>query len=395
MPAAKIASIKIGPRKRPINSERVKALAESIKEIGLLNPVTVTDTGCLVGGYHRLEACQLLGWTEVDVRVVDLSELDTELAEIDENLIRNELTVLERADHLKRRKEIYLAKHPGTKQGGAPGLPGGGKAKTEMISSFADDTAAKTGLSDRTIRHEVQIASSIPEDVKEKIRGTDLADNKTELLRVARIKNPDEQKQVVERLVSGEASSVRRAKNLAVAEEIRREPRPMPDGKFRVIVIDPPWRYEKRAEDATHRSTCPYPDMGIDEICALSVGERAHDDCILWLWTTNAFLRQAYQCLDAWGFHEKTVLTWVKDRMGTGDWLRGKTEHCILAVRGKPTVVLTNQTTVIQAPMREHSRKPDEFYALVDELCPGSKLEIFARERRDGWVTWGAEEEKF
>ena len=135
--------------------------------------------------------------------------------------------------------------------------------------------------------------------------------------------------------------------------------------------------------------------MSAEELCALPVASLAHDDCALWLWTTNAFMRQAYMCLDAWGFTEKTILTWVKQKMGTGDWLRGQTEHAVLAVRGNPVVRLTNQTTVLNAPTREHSRKPDEFYALVDALCPGSKLEMFAREGREGWQRWGAEAEKF
>jgi N6-adenosine-specific RNA methylase IME4 len=181
----------------------------------------------------------------------------------------------------------------------------------------------------------------------------------------------------------------------ALADELRAKPLPMPTGPFDVIVIDPPWRYEARAEDTTHRGRNPYPDMSIEEICALPVGKLASDDAILWLWTTNAFMRQAYQCLDAWGFRERTILTWVKDRMGTGDWLRGKTEHAILAVRGKPLVQLTNQTTALAAALREHSRKPEEFYALVEALCPGTKVEMFAREPREGWARWGAETEKF
>ncbi|MGA2513319.1 MAG: MT-A70 family methyltransferase, partial [Candidatus Limnocylindrales bacterium] len=91
------------------------------------------------------------------------------------------------------------------------------------------------------------------------------------------------------------------------------------------------------------------------------------------------------------GFEPKTILTWAKDRMGTGDWLRGQTEHCLMCVRGHPTVTLTNQTTLLHGPMREHSRKPDEFFTLVESLCPGSKLELFAREARPGWAAWGAE----
>ena len=92
----------------------------------------------------------------------------------------------------------------------------------------------------------------------------------------------------------------------------------------------------------------------------------------------------------------KTILTWVKNRVGVGNWLRGQTEPCLLAVRGNPVVTLTNQSTVLQAPVREHSRKPEEFYALVEGLCPAtSRLELFAREQRDGWACAGAEVDKF
>ena len=72
-----------------------------------------------------------------------------------------------------------------------------------------------------------------------------------------------------------------------------------------------------------------------------------------------------------------------------GEWLRGQTEHCILAVRGRPVKTLTNQTTVLHAPRGRHSEKPEEFYRLVESLCPGSKLELFARKQRKGWVTHG------
>lgn len=175
------------------------------------------------------------------------------------------------------------------------------------------------------------------------------------------------------------------------AEEIAAEPPPLPTGPFRVIVADPPWNYANRADDPTHRARNPYPDMSIEDICALPVGEMAAEDCALWLWTTNAHMREAFVVLDAWGFEQKTILTWVKDRMGTGFWLRGQTEHCLLAVRGRPVVLLTNQTTALHGPLREHSRKPDEFYRLVEALCPGSKVELFSRQAREGWVAHGNE----
>jgi N6-adenosine-specific RNA methylase IME4 len=183
-------------------------------------------------------------------------------------------------------------------------------------------------------------------------------------------------------------------KNLVVqqkAEAIKKEPSPLPEGPFRVIVIDPPWKYETRAEDPSHRTARPYPEMTLDEIKAWPIASRAFGDSILWLWTTNAFLPQAFELAVHWGFSYKTLLTWGKDKFGTGDWLRGQTEHCLMCIRGKPVTTLTNQSTLLLAPAGKHSEKPEAFYELVEALCPGSKLEIFQRKPRPGWVGWGDE----
>jgi len=243
------------------------------------------------------------------------------------------------------------------------------------------------------------------------------ANSKTELLDLAR-QTPEIQAAVAKKITDGGAKTVREALDdkeilaaarqirqrkadkkheakRALAEEIRREPPPAPKGPYRVIAVDPPWRYDKRAEDASHRGRNQYPDMSTEEICALPVAQLAHKDCVLWLWTTNAFMRDAYRVLDAWGFREKTILTWGKEKIGLGDWLRNVTEHCILAVRGHPLVTLTNQTTLIIEARREHSRKPEAFYEQAEKLCPGNKLEMFAREARNGWAAWGAETDKF
>jgi N6-adenosine-specific RNA methylase IME4 len=174
---------------------------------------------------------------------------------------------------------------------------------------------------------------------------------------------------------------------------IRAEPPPLPGrGPYRVIAADPPWPFEVRQEDPSHRATHPYPQMSIAQICALDVATIAAADCILWLWTTNYHMRFAFEILAAWGFEQKEILTWAKDRMGTGDWLRGQTEHAIMAVRGKPVVTLTNQSTRLDAPARAHSQKPDEFYALVEKLCPAPRYcELFARTKRPNWDGHGDE----
>jgi N6-adenosine-specific RNA methylase IME4 len=132
--------------------------------------------------------------------------------------------------------------------------------------------------------------------------------------------------------------------------------------------------------------------MTVAAICALPVASLAHEDSILWLWTTNFRMREAFAVLDAWGFQHRTLLTWVKDRFGTGDWLRGQTEHCIMAVRGRPVVQLTNQTTVLYGPVRAHSQKPEEFYAFVERLCPAPRYaELFSRQHRENWDGHGDE----
>ncbi len=389
-----LRDIVVPPGRRQLRG--VDELAASIGEVGLLNPITVTKARGLIAGYHRLEACRSLGWKEIPAIVLTVSDLDAALAEVDENLFRTNLTVLERAEFLKRRKEIYEAKHPAAKRGGTPGKAGGGKVpRSERIASFAADTASKSAVSGRTVQQEVQIAEKLHPQVKKAIRSLPLADSKVELLRLARMA-PDAQCRVARAIARGDAKGVaeaaRKLERRAQADAIRTYT--PPKGRFPVIVADPPWPYECRTEDVTHLGTVPYPTMSIRDIGAVKVP--ADKDCILWLWTTNAFMRQAYQVLDAWGFRDKTILTWVKNRIGVGNWLRGQTEHCILAVKGKPVVQLRNQSTVLHAPAREHSRKPDEFYRLVEGLCPARvRLEMFAREKRKGWTSAGADVVKF
>jgi N6-adenosine-specific RNA methylase IME4 len=186
----------------------------------------------------------------------------------------------------------------------------------------------------------------------------------------------------------------RRLKIARQAELIRKEPPPLPgNGPYRVIVADPPWPYEERQEDPSKRGVSPYPTSSIAEICDTPVASIAHQDSILWLWVTNYYMRHGFEVLDAWGFRPKTILTWAKQHFGNGDWLRGQTEHCILAVRGKPIVTLTNQTTLLHAPKRAHSQKPVEFYDLVELLCPAPRYaDLFSRYRHNSmWDCHGDE----
>lgn len=386
-----LARIKVSKRRRRPGD--ITNLAASIRELGLLNPVTLTRDLKLVAGYHRLEACRSLGWKRIPAQVLDLAEVDAELAEIDENLMRSELTVLERAQKLLRRKELYELKHPESRAYSPERQRRRRRGRPDEIHSpgFSADTASRTGVTPRTVQQDVQIAQDLDRTAKRLIATTPTADNKTDLLLLARMA-PAEQRAVARRIAGGRVKGVRDAVRVLRRQRQLRaiERYSAPEGKFGVIVIDPPWPYECRTDDVTHLGTIPYPSMSIDEIRALEIP--ADDDCVAWLWTTNAFMLPALQVLQDWGFQQKTILTWVKSRAGTGNWLRGQTEHCILAVRGRPPVRLKNQSTVLHAPGGKHSQKPDAFYKLVDSLCPSrAKLELFARERRPGWVGSGAE----
>jgi N6-adenosine-specific RNA methylase IME4 len=166
-------------------------------------------------------------------------------------------------------------------------------------------------------------------------------------------------------------------------------PRPLPAGTFRVVVADPPWQYGNRATRGAAEDH--YATMAVDELCNLEVPERLADDAHLYLWTTNGFLREAFDVMDAWGFAYKTCLTWVKPQMGMGNYFRSSTEHVLFGVCGSLRTMDRALVNWFNAPRTKHSAKPEAFYDLVEKASPGPYLEMFARRQRLGWSVWGNE----
>ncbi len=409
----KVADIVV-PRKRMRTANHVEELASSIAQNGLLHALTLrADEGrlILVAGRRRLEAVRLLQWDTVKANVLTIDQTQALLIEIDENLQRAELTALQHAQHIAERKKIWEAMHPQTKTGGteAEHDPKTGRLKGKKkrqppknansatfgnghpTPSFVEDTARKTQTPKRTVAKSAQIGEGICRQAQKLLEDTPLEDRKEDLLKLSRIKDKDEQVAIARKVHDGEATTFLRAKKTLEAERIRAEPEPLPTGPFRVVVADPPWRYDKRSEDGTKKANTEYATMDTDAVKALAVKEIAEKDAVLWLWTTNAHLPEAFAVVRSWGFTYKTLLTWDKGRIGVGDWLRGQTEHCLFCTRGKPTVELTGQSTLVREMRTDHSRKPDAFYQLVESLCPGSRVELFARQKRPGWYAWGAE----
>lgn len=175
--------------------------------------------------------------------------------------------------------------------------------------------------------------------------------------------------------------------------------------KFGTILADPPWRFAHRTGKVApeHNRLTRYGTMAIEEIKALPVAEAAADVSHLYLWVPNALLPEGLAVMQAWGFRYKTNIVWHKirkdggpDGRGVGFYFRNVTELILFGVRGKNARTLNSarrQVNFIASRKREHSRKPDEQYSLIEACSPGPFLELFARGKRlnRDWVVWGNE----
>jgi N6-adenosine-specific RNA methylase IME4 len=171
--------------------------------------------------------------------------------------------------------------------------------------------------------------------------------------------------------------------------------------KFKTVLADPPWRFVNRTGKMApeHKRLNRYGTMTTDEICQLPVSEVLDRTAHLYLWTPNALLPDALKVMHAWGFEYKTNLIWHKirkdggsDGRGVGFYFRNVTEMILFGVRGPSPRTLApgrSQVNFIASRKREHSRKPDEQYALVESCSPGPYLEMFARGTRRNWIYWG------
>lgn len=212
----KIADIKVGDNRREINDSKVGGLMKSIAEVGLLNPITVTKKHRLIAGAHRLAACKKLGWGEIECNVMELDGLKAELAEIDENLVRHSLSHIEEGEQLLRKKEIYEQLYPETKAGTSQGIGKKISAKLELSEdssvscqshsgerqkSFVEDSAEKMQVSPRRVWQKIQVARDLTPEVKTIVKEHGLGLDPS--LSLARIKEPEKQREAAEKLAAG------------------------------------------------------------------------------------------------------------------------------------------------------------------------------------------------
>jgi N6-adenosine-specific RNA methylase IME4 len=178
-------------------------------------------------------------------------------------------------------------------------------------------------------------------------------------------------------------------------------------GGFKTILADPPWQFQNRTGKMApeHKRLSRYETMNLEDILAMPVADVAAETAHLYLWVPNALLPEGLRVMEAWGFQYKSNIVWHKvrkdggpDGRGVGFYFRNTTELVLFGVRGKNARTLApgrSQVNILRTMKREHSRKPDEMYDLVEACSPGPFLELFARGTRPGWKGWGNQAEGY
>lgn len=159
--------------------------------------------------------------------------------------------------------------------------------------------------------------------------------------------------------------------------------------KYKTLVADPPWTFKYRPT----QGAVPYPTLSTPQLIAMGpqIQDLAATDSHLYLWSTHSHLADALGVIGAWGFRFIQAIPWDKERMGLGHYFRNRTELLLFAVRGHLRLKRRDLVAFIREVRREHSRKPEAAYRLIEAGSPGPRLELFARRCRDGWDAWGNE----
>jgi ParB/RepB/Spo0J family partition protein len=387
-------------RLRRLRPEKVAEIAESFEQRGQIQPIVVVpdeaDRFNLIVGEHRLRAAEKIGWQHIRAEVREGLDADVaELIEIDENLIRADLTDAERAMHLARRKALYEKAHPETKHGA---VGRGRKKSSQNENSFVADTASKTGKGRSTVARDITRANKIV-DLASTV-GTSL-DEGDELDALAKLPE-DAQRDLIERAVAGEKVSARVRIKQVVRDERERKlgakQCAWPIKKYGVIVADPEWDDRIWDSPVNRCAVNRYPVSDVETIKSRPVASIAADDAVLFLWSTNQHLDVAIDVLRSWGFEYASNYAWIKPSVGKGTWNRNRHEILLIGTRGNPPCPAfgTQWDSVIEAPRPgEHSAKPEIFLEMIEEYFPTlPKIELNRRgPARPGWDAWGNEAE--
>lgn len=238
------------------------------------------------------------------------------------------------------------------------------------------------GVGERTISMVKVIEAKAPIEVKEKLATGEVSINQV-YQEIKKEEKKAERVELIEKQI----------------EDIEQGLLPELKGLFDVISVDPPWPYEGENKGITsfdsvgRRVANPYPEMSIEDIKKIDMP--LMENAVVLLWTTHKYLPDAFDILKAWNLDYKATLVWNKEKIGMGAWFRMQCEFCLVAIKGKPYWENTTFRDILNEPRREHSRKPDSFFEMIEKITMGRRLEYFSREKRNGWEVFGNDVNKF
>lgn len=361
----------------PLSSEEFNQLEANIIADGCRDPLVLWGN-VLVDGHNRYEICTThdIAFKTQQIEFQDVSAVKIWM--IDNQAGRRNITDGWKYELAQKKKAILLEKgrekqSPGINQYTERSLS---TVDNEQKHNTQKEIATGLGWSTGKVAMADKVWNKAPEEVKEKVKSGEVSIN-----------------QAYKEIVKNEKKVERAAIIEKQKEDIAKGNFDLPEGQYNVIAIDPPWNYGREYDPDGSRVANPYPEMNQQEL--LSIDLPAAKDAVLFLWTTQAFIFDAKELLDRWGFTYKATLVWNKERIGMGHWLRMQCEFCLIGIKGSPIWSNTKWRDIISESRREHSRKPEAFYEMVEEITAGKRLEYFSREAREGWEVFGNDTTKF
>jgi N6-adenosine-specific RNA methylase IME4 len=368
----------------PLTVEEFKQLEDNCIAEGIRDAI-VTWQGFIIDGHNRYEIAKKHG---LKFRV-EQKEVEDEKV-VKKWMAKNQLGRRNLADYVmgelydiieQLEKEIGKEKQLQTLKKGVETpvlsiVDKTGKHNTQKI--IANKLGWSTG---KKAQFDV-VKKKAPEQVKEKLRNNEITINQA-YQEIKKEEKKAERIEVIQKQI----------------EDIESGILPELKGLYDVVSIDPPWPYEGNNKSITsfdavgRRVANPYPEMSIQEIKEIELP--LMNDAVVLLWTTHKFLPDAFDILKTWGLEYKATLVWNKEKIGMGAWLRMQTEFCLLGIKGKPFWNAKDIRDIISEPRREHSRKPEIFYEMVNDITVGRKIDFFSREKRNGWEAFGNDKDKF
>jgi N6-adenosine-specific RNA methylase IME4 len=348
-------------------ADEYQMLKQDIAAKGLLNPAIMFE-GKVLDGRHRLRACRELG---IEPRFETYKGNDPRGFVISQNVMRRHLSASQRAMVLAQMEAL----RPGGRSKDSKGTPLPQTAKlgrvalntlkaARTVRAKGTPALQKAAMEDRIAAHIAAKATVLPPRTQDQI---------------ARADNP--------------ANALQRAHRAEKERILGRKQVAMPPGLFGVVLADPAWKFETWGESGQNRTAARhYPTMELEKIKALQVP--AADVAVLFMWATGAMMPEALEVMEAWGFEYQSQIVWVKPRPITGHWARSRHELLLIGTRGKPPAPApgTQPESVIEAPTGPHSEKPAIVYEIIEKMFPTMpKLELFARQKRKDWTSWGNE----